>query len=98
MCARIVCMQEILARPDDECRPPAEREFYELRIDEQYPADPRYYVFATKIRWDEETNGPFFENEQIERFETYDEASRFYETRRSALMQLGFTVSGMDLF
>lgn len=86
-------MQEAFASVGQNEMPRTDQVFYELHLFACPSLSPRHYVLQARIRWDDEKQAFFFDREEVERFDSYQEAIACYELRRIGLMNCGFTIS-----
>jgi hypothetical protein len=92
-------MQEVLTNPSFQNLPHFEQVYYELRLDDS--ADirkPGFIVKQTRFQWSEIDAQMMFDEYEFEEYKTLEEARERYRARRTALKQVGFTFSDMDLF
>jgi len=91
-------MQEVLAKPGCEMLPLAEQEFYELRLDDFDDFGRRgFFVKQAHFQWSEIDQQMMGDDiPPVESFPTLSQAEAGNESRRKALVDMGFSQSDMD--
>lgn len=90
-------VQEVLAKPGYETLSLAEQEFYELRLDDLDDLGRRrFFVKQAHIQWSEIDQQMMWDIPPAESFPTLAQAEARYESRRKALVKMGFSQSDMD--
>jgi hypothetical protein len=91
-------VQEVLSKPDAESAPLAEREFFELCIEESDDVfRPGFVVKQTRAEWSEIDGQVMWEGPEWERWPTLKKAMERCEEWRKALAARGFTRSDMEV-
>ena len=92
-------MQELLTKTDVLIVPLRDQQFYELRLDDSDDISrPGHIVRQSHAMWSEIDCQIVWDDFEIERCSTLEEAKARYAARRRDLVQKGFIYSDMDLF
>lgn len=90
-------MQELLWKPSTPCSQLNDQRYFELHLfDSVDPKRPGFIVEQSCAVWSEEDAQFMWEETETERFLTREAAEKSYSARRSALFQLGYTISDVE--
>lgn len=90
--------QEVLSRSNDEAKPLADQEFYELRIEESDDIwRPGFVLKQIHAAWDEAAQKVMWADPESERWPTLHKAQERCAARRDTLRAQGFDYSDLEL-